>query len=83
MHLDTLWEIERVINALPERELAKLYAWLDRHRPPQALSSKSEATVFEQGLGLFGNPDDSALLDEVVHMAYTERRRPSHPSAAL
>lgn len=32
---------------------------------------------FEQGLGLFGSPADSALLDEVVSIAYEERRRPS------
>jgi len=34
-------------------------------------------TVFEQGLGLFGSPEDSLLLDEVVSIAYDERRRPS------
>ncbi len=33
--------------------------------------------VFEQGLGLFGSPEDAALLDEVVSVAYEERRRPS------
>ena len=31
----------------------------------------------EQGLGLFGSPEDAALLDEVVSMAYKERRRPT------
>lgn len=76
--LDTLQEIERAIDALPPQELAKLYAWLDRHRSSQAAA---EATVYEQGLGLFGSPDDAALLDEVVNMAYQERRRPSRPSA--
>ena len=34
-------------------------------------------TAFEQGLGLFGSAEDSALLDEVVSIAYEERRRPS------
>jgi hypothetical protein len=34
-------------------------------------------TVFERGLGLFGSPEDSSLLDEVVSLAYEERRRPS------
>ena len=34
-------------------------------------------TIFEQGLGLFGSPEDAALLDEVVSIAYQERRRPS------
>ena len=32
--------------------------------------------IFEQGLGLFGSPEDAALLDEVVAIAYQERRRP-------
>jgi hypothetical protein len=40
-------------------------------------------TVFEQGLGLFGNREDAALLDEVVSIAYEERRRPAKPSNAL
>jgi hypothetical protein len=29
----------------------------------------------EQGFGLFGSPEDSALLDDVVQLAYEERRR--------
>jgi hypothetical protein len=33
-------------------------------------------TIFERGLGLFGSPEDAALLDEVVSIAYEERRRP-------
>ncbi|HEY6348094.1 MAG TPA: hypothetical protein VI636_01670 [Candidatus Angelobacter sp.] len=36
-------------------------------------------TVFEQGLGLFGSPEDASLLDEVVSIAYEERRRPTKP----
>jgi hypothetical protein len=40
-------------------------------------------TVFEQGLGLFGSPEDAALLDEVVSIAYKERRRPAKPSTAF
>ena len=32
-------------------------------------------TVFEQGLGMFGSPEDSALLDGVVSTAYRERHR--------
>jgi len=40
-------------------------------------------TVFEQGLGLFGSDEDAALLDEVVSIAYEERRRPVKPSVAL
>jgi hypothetical protein len=40
-------------------------------------------TVFEQGLGLFGSQEDAALLDQVVAIAYEERRRPTKPSVAL
>lgn len=40
-------------------------------------------TVFEQGLGLFGSPEDASLLDEVVSIAYGERRRPSKPVPTL
>lgn len=82
MELKTIQDIERAIDALPPQELAELYEWLDRHRPPQ-LRVGSEATVFEQGLGLFGSPDDASLLDEVVRIAYEERRRPGRPSASL
>jgi len=77
MNLNTVQEIERAIDALPPEQLAQLYAWLDEHRPPHPPPGLSEATVFEQGLGLFGSPADAALMDEVVHIAYEERRRPS------
>jgi len=80
VELKTIQDIERAIDALPPHELAELYAWLDQHRPQNA--AKSETTVFEQGLGLFGSPDDAALIDEVVHIAYEERRRPSRPSVS-
>jgi hypothetical protein len=40
-------------------------------------------TVFQQGPGLFGSPEDAALLDEVVALAYEERRRPANPSVVL
>ena len=41
--------------------------------PPQ----NGQPDVFEQGLGIFGSPGDSALLDEVVYIAYEERHRSS------
>jgi hypothetical protein len=34
--------------------------------------------AIKQGLGLFGSPEDSALLDEVVAMAMENRRHPSN-----
>jgi hypothetical protein len=40
-------------------------------------------SVFKQGLGLFGSPEDAALLDEVVAIAYEERRRPASSTDEL
>lgn len=79
MSLITIQDIERAIDELPPQELVKLYAWLYQHRPQNSV--QSGATVFEQGLGLFGSRDDAALLDAVVHIAYAERRRFLSPSA--
>lgn len=81
MELKTVSEIERAIDALPEPQLAELYAWLDGHR--RLKEASRPATIFEQGLGLFGSKEDAALLDEVVQEAYEERRRPSRPVPAL
>ena len=49
----------------------------------EAKAPPSGATIFEQGLGLFGSPEDAALLDEVVSIAYAERRKPSKREPAL
>jgi len=43
----------------------------------EVLMTRRPKTVFEQGLGLFSSPEDAALLDEVVSIAYEERRRPT------
>ncbi|MFN7921595.1 MAG: hypothetical protein U0Q16_15955 [Bryobacteraceae bacterium] len=49
----------------------------------QPATPESTRTVLEEGLGLFGSPEDSALLDEVVSLAYEERRRPSGTPSVL
>jgi hypothetical protein len=46
-------------------------------RQPHA---ESAGPVFAEGLGMFGSPEDAALLDEVVAEVYEERRRPAKPS---
>ncbi len=45
-------------------------------QPDMAKTKPVSVSVFAQGLGLFGSPEDAALLDEVVAIAYAERRRP-------
>ncbi len=45
-------------------------------QPDMGKTKPVSASVFEQGLGLFGSPEDAALLDGVVAIAYAERRRP-------
>ncbi|MCC6589303.1 MAG: hypothetical protein IT168_21575 [Bryobacterales bacterium] len=79
--MNSLEDIERAIDGLKPQELAKLYSWLDQHRPANV--ARQDATVFEQGLGLFGSPEDAALMDEVVDLAYEERRRPGRPAPTL
>jgi hypothetical protein len=49
----------------------------------EASCASSSSTVFAQGLGLFGSPEDASLLDEVVAIAYKERHRPSKREATL
>ena len=49
----------------------------------KANGDRKGLAVFEQGLGLFGSPEDAALLDEIVSIAYEERRRPTKPVPAL
>jgi hypothetical protein len=44
---------------------------------PARKRGQEDPTVFEQGLGLFGSPEDAALIDDVVSRACTERRRPA------
>lgn len=72
--MSSLQEIERAIDGLKPQELEELCAWLDQQR--SIALRRAESTVAEQGLGLFGSPEDAALLDEVVQLAYEERRRP-------
>lgn len=49
----------------------------------QVLEHELAPTVFEQGLGLFASSEDTALLDEIVSIAYEERRRPTKPAPPL
>jgi hypothetical protein len=66
-----------------EEFIDRALAYLPREDEAPALSSPAARSVFEQGLGLFGGPEDAALLDEVVSIAYEERRRPSRSRPTL
>ena len=60
--------IDRALAGLPHRKDA---------------DASTDRTVAEQGLGLFGSPEDAALIDEVVSLAYADRRRPSQRKPTL
>lgn len=83
MSLEIPSEIERDIKRFAQEEhishdeavLRLIETGLATRKPiPNGLF---EHSLFEQGLGMFGSPEDSFLLDEVVSQAYEERRRPS------
>jgi hypothetical protein len=46
------------------------------HQRREQRPAAAAGAVLSRGLGLFGSPEDAALLDEVVTIAYDERRRP-------
>ncbi|MBV8821042.1 MAG: hypothetical protein JO022_21975 [Acidobacteriaceae bacterium] len=39
----------------------------------KSVEASTDRTIAQQGLGLFGSPEDAALLDEVVSLAYAGR----------
>ena len=65
----------RSVEELIDRALADL--------PQRKEAETSGFTIAEQGRGLFGSPEDAALLDEIVSIAYAERRRPSQRKPTL
>ena len=60
--------IDRALAGLPHEKDAK---------------APTDRTIAEQGLGLFSSPEDAALIDEVVSLAYADRRRPSQRKPTL
>lgn len=78
MSLDLPTEIEHDIQRFAQQEhITRDEAVLRLIETGLSVKKPVAKTIFEQGLGLFGSPEDSALLDEVVCIAYEERRRPS------
>jgi hypothetical protein len=62
-----------------EELIRRALADLPKGGEASAVNSTAGRSVFEQGLGLFGSPEDTALLNEVVSIAYDERHRPNKP----
>lgn len=61
------------VEDLIERAIADLA----RRSSTGSTDTLAGKNVFAQGLGLFGSAEDAAILDEVVSVAYAERRQPS------
>lgn len=76
---------EAIRAAIRAGQVASVDEFIDRALA--GLSSKAagapDRSPAEQGLGLFGSEADAALLDEVVSLAYAERRRPSQRKPTL
>lgn len=70
-------EQEKAVRAaIQSGHVDSIGEWIDRAvavLPKTAARPSAQA----QGLGLFASPGDASLLDDVVAMAYEERRRPS------
>jgi hypothetical protein len=83
MSLDIPSSIEREIQRFAQEERITHDEAVLRLIETGLMTRKpAHKTVFEQGLGLFGSPEDSALLDEVVSIDYEERRRPTKSELA-
>lgn len=84
MSFDIPTEVERNIARFAQQEhLTRDEAILKLIETGLSASNPSHGEVAEAGLGLFGSEEDSALLDEVVSIAYQERRRPSKTADVL
>lgn len=76
MSFDIPTEIEHDIQRYAQQEhITPEEAVLRLIEAGLAIKNPARREVFQQGLGLFGSPEDSALLDEVVLIAHQERRR--------
>ena len=84
MSLDIPSNIERQIEQFAQQhQITPDEAAIRLIETGLALRKQSPQTLFEQGLGSFGSPEDAVLMDEVVAIAYEERRRPSKPETVL
>ena len=73
-------EIEKAYRAEAQAKGVAPEEWLREVLIARKCPSVEPHVARRQGLGLFGSPEDAALLDEIVALAYQERRRPTQRS---
>jgi hypothetical protein len=76
---------QAIREAIRAGQVASVEEFIDRAiagLPPEEAAAQKRSAA-EQGLGLFSSPEDAALLDEIVSLAYAERRRPSQRKPSL
>ncbi len=61
MHLNTVQEIERAIDALTPEQIEELYAWLDQ-RHPQLIDAQLRADL------------DAGRIDDRIHRALADHK---------
>jgi hypothetical protein len=78
MSLDIPSNIEREIEQFAQQQrITTNEAAIRLIERGLSLGTHSQKTAPAGGLGLFSSAEDAAILDEVVAIAYEERRRPS------
>ena len=75
MSVDIPAEIEREIEQFAQqRRLTHDQAIILLIETGLSVGKQASRTAFRAGLGMFGSPEDAALIDEVVSIAYEEQR---------
>jgi hypothetical protein len=84
MQLEIPSEIERHVSQFAqEHRISRDEAALRLIETGLSVTHQKQPAPSPSGVGLFGSPEDASLLDEVVALAYQERRRPSKARPAL
>jgi hypothetical protein len=78
MRIEIPVEIEREVSQFAQdQHLSRDEAALRLIEQGLSMARRASQPPTELGIGLFGSSEDAALLDEVVAMAYQERKRPA------
>jgi hypothetical protein len=84
VQLEIPTEIERHVSQFAqEQRISRDEAILRLIEKGLSVARSPSQPLAEPGIGLFGDSEDAALLDEVVALAYEERKRPSKNESSL